>query len=376
MDIYVLNSDLEQLAIIDSFKSLIWTKRYYTCGDFELCMAADLEKLKFLQPDNFLIREDDETVMVIEKIEAHYDSDEGALFIVSGRSLESLLTRRVCSHIVSINTPDVVSGIKTLIEAETPSHNSSEYRSIPHLVIDDSFTVEERLKTQFTGDVLLDAVTAICKTYKIGLKMTISGSDIVLAFYAGQRSAAVFSNEFDNLINSRYLFDRETVANFAYVGGQGEGISRTVVEMAAYTPPATGLNRREIWVDARDIDDTDESLYLQLLIQRGRQKLAENQVVQTFEAEIEPFSSFKYKVDFNLGDIVTVQNEYGITANPRIVEIVESWDETGYTMIPTFDSLDIPDHVVLKDSNGKILKDSSGKIVCEGVKLWQNSMSN
>lgn len=373
MDIYVLNSDLEQIAVIDSFRSLIWTKRYYTCGDFELCVPADLGLLQYLQPDFFLMREDDDSVMVIEKIEAQYDSEEGSLFIVSGRSLESLLTRRVCSSLVVINTNDVVQGIKALIEEQTPAGNTGLYRSFPNFVIDDSLTVAQKLRTQFTGDILLDAVSSICQSYLIGMKMTISGSNIVLSFYAGQEVPVIFSTEYDNLINSRYLLDHEGLANIAYIAGHGEGTSRLVVEMNKYNPQPTGLNRREIWVDARDVDDSNANLYLPLLNERGRQKLSEHEVSQAFEAEIEPSGSFQYKTDYNLGDVVTIQSEYGISAKPRIVEIIESWDEEGYKVVPTFDALEVPSRYILKDSNGKVLKDSTGKILCEGVKLWQTS---
>lgn len=38
-----------------------------------------------------------------------------------------------------------------------------------------------------------------------------------------------------------------------------------------------------------------------------------------------------------LGDIVTVQNEYGITMNARITEVIETFDENGYSVSPKFE---------------------------------------
>ena len=77
MDVYVLNASYEPVAVIDSFKSLIWTKRYFACGDFELYIPADKSLLEYLQPDNFLVRDDDDSVMVIEKLLLQTDAESG-----------------------------------------------------------------------------------------------------------------------------------------------------------------------------------------------------------------------------------------------------------------------------------------------------------
>ena len=45
--------------------------------------------------------------------------------------------------------------------------------------------------------------------------------------------------------------------------------------------------------------------------------------------------------DYYLGDIVSVANEYGFQANTRIIEMLESEDETGYKITPTFDTWEV-----------------------------------
>lgn len=74
--------------------------------------------------------------------------------------------------------------------------------------------------------------------------------------------------------------------------------------------------------------------YWPRLISQGYDNLAGHEPVQTFDAEIEPSTTFTYKTDYNLGDIVTVKSKYGVTVNARIVEIAEVFDETGYHMTP------------------------------------------
>ena len=53
MELLVLNTSFESVAIIDSFKSLIWTDRYKAYGDFELYLPIDTSLLAFLQQDYY-----------------------------------------------------------------------------------------------------------------------------------------------------------------------------------------------------------------------------------------------------------------------------------------------------------------------------------
>ena len=50
--------------------------------------------------------------------------------------------------------------------------------------------------------------------------------------------------------------------------------------------------------------------------------------------------SYNYKEDYNLGDIVNIVNEYGISINVRISEVIENQDDNGYTMEPTFENIE------------------------------------
>lgn len=50
--------------------------------------------------------------------------------------------------------------------------------------------------------------------------------------------------------------------------------------------------------------------------------------------------SYQYKKDYKLGDIVKIVNEYGISINVRISEVIENRDDNGYTMEPTFENIE------------------------------------
>ena len=95
MDLYILDKSLETIGIIDVFTSVIWTKRYFSAGDFELYLPASSNNIKLLQTGNYVKRLDDDTVMIIEKIQITTDAETGNFLTVSGRSLEILLARRI-----------------------------------------------------------------------------------------------------------------------------------------------------------------------------------------------------------------------------------------------------------------------------------------
>lgn len=69
----------------------------------------------------------------------------------------------------------------------------------------------------------------------------------------------------------------------------------------------------------------------------GGASLAEYGAVTSFSGEIEPNVTFEYKKDYFLGDLVTVESPYGVSAAVRITEVLEVDDENGYRVEPIFE---------------------------------------
>lgn len=88
----------------------------------------------------------------------------------------------------------------------------------------------------------------------------------------------------------------------------------------------TGLARRELWVDARDIQsgEGEEALspeeYAQALTTRGREKLAEKQLVQSFSAQVRTEgAAYEFGKDYKLGDRITVSDRrLGVTVQALV----------------------------------------------------------
>lgn len=92
-------------------------------------------------------------------------------------------------------------------------------------------------------------------------------------------------------------------------------------------------------VSTEKITVTDYT-YLLLIREAGKNKLMEHVKTQEFDGKIDTVDTYQYKVDYDLGDIVKVANEYGIEAEAQIKEVTESENaDEPYTVEPKYEYL-------------------------------------
>lgn len=267
MDLLILDKNLQVTAILDTYNSLIWTDRFQEAGDFEIYRPMDQFAMEFIKKDHYLWRKDSEHVMIIEKIVIDSNSEDGDYATISGRSLESILNRRIVWGLKTL-TGGFQEGIKVLLEENIISPSKPE-RKIDNFIFElstDPRITSLAIDTQYTGDNLYDVVTALCKERGIGFKVTLNSENkFVFKLYAGEdRSYGQFANpyvlfspKFDNIINSNYTEDKASLKNVTLVGGEGEGSSRRYTAVGN----VSGLDRRELFTDARDISsDVNEDI--------------------------------------------------------------------------------------------------------------------
>jgi hypothetical protein len=68
---------------------------------------------------------------------------------------------------------------------------------------------------------------------------------------------------------------------------------------------------------------------------RGRQALAKQNRVTISRADISKLTNYQYRRDFNVGDLVSLDGNFGQIATMRVVEYVEIEDENGESGHPT-----------------------------------------
>lgn len=344
MNIYVLDKQLNIVDVIDSYNSIIWTNRYYECGDFELYLSATPSLVYTLREDYYLIREGhEENAMIIETIQITTNEEDGNYLTVSGRCLKSIFYRRIIWSQTQVNGL-IENCISTLINQNVISP-SDVNRRISNVSLGYLVPTNTIMTAQYTGDNLGETITSICQSYGLGwgVSLDLENKSFIFSLYSGVDHSynqdktpwVIFSNEYDNLLSTEYGFSKTDYANVAKVAGEGEGLARKNITVGE----AQGMERYESFVDARDVSSnegeiSDDEYYLQLA-EKGNEKLAETVKTESFSGEVIEYQ-YAYGQDYSLGDIVEVVNEYGMMAVSRITEVIESEDESGIYTIPTF----------------------------------------
>ena len=340
----IMDTSFNKLAIIDDYISFIWTTRYYTTGDFELCVDVNESNFELFKPDYYIYREDDENVGIIEDIKIQRNDDGQEIFIVSGRFLSSILGRRIIAVQTTVSG-SISNCINTLIN-DNVINPSATARKIDDFTLGD-YTISETMQAQYTGDNLLETISKICETQSIGFKVTLNAQNqFVFSLYEGadrtydqtENPWVIFSDKYDNLLSSEYEENYRNLSTAALVAGEGEGLER--ITKWLWKPNVEGLTRREIYVDKRDIRKTDDmslNEYAQLLIEAGAEAMAASAHTTAFTGTVY-FEGITYKEDVNVGDLCVIQNSrWGMYLNSRLVEVIESVSESGeYSIVPTF----------------------------------------
>lgn len=374
MDFMVLDKNFDAIAMIDTFTSAIWTVRYDQAGDFELYTPVRLDYLQNMVIGNYLWNRNSDRLMIIETVEIQTDSEDGPQLYVSGRSLESILDRRIItsSEVFTGNLSEIIS---TILTREVMASGN---RRIPGFIYTPpTDTRITSITAEFTarGENVYDIICSLCQENKIGFKVVPHGTGgFEFQLYKGVDHSydqnevpyVVFSPSFENLLNSNYIksfkayknavyavgtYQKEVTITDKYKDDDGTWVEtetttyeETEVTAWGYSESGTpsGLARREIFVDNGGVNDGEQggeaSSWNAINKQKGLTELADHQTTTAFEGELEATRQYIYGEDFDIGDIVQVENEFGITGTVYISEIVWSQDVNGLTMTPTFTS--------------------------------------
>lgn len=339
---FILNENFERVAQVEDFISFIWTPRFYAPGDFELCCR--IEYSEYIYKGTYVARHNDDHIGIVEKIQYKLTDDQQEMIIASGRFLPAILARRIISNQTQL-TGNVPQCIRLLVE-ENAINPTNAARTIPGLYFVNNSTSTEEMDAQYTGENLLDTLSSVCELYKIGMDGVLDEDKHIkfIIFDGVDRSVAqstnppvVFAQSFENLLNSEYEADYTEYGTDVLVGGEGEGISRTMVWSAKDTQ--SGLDRYEKFLDASSAVSNDQIItqetYEKQLEGLGLEELSE--YTAAFSGEVD-FSNVVIGEDINIGDLCTIKNErWGMMINTRLLQVIESVGEDGsYTVVPTF----------------------------------------
>lgn len=310
---------------------MIYTSRWKTYGQFELTLP---QMAPYIALDNLILWDSDPRKNgVIKYIKT---ADDGTVTI-KGFSLLWWLTDRIILPDAGQDYAEYNASVEDILVDLVRKNAVScadPARQITGLTLEASQGRGDRIAYQNTYGNLLDALVELSAMSGLGIGIypdldkqqyvfeVREGTD----WSAGQAEnpPTVFRRSYGNIQKAEYILNDSTAKTTAYVAGQGEGATRTIYVEGAGN---TGTDRREIFVDARDVEDAAG------LPDRGRTKLSELTPQESFEVTV---TSEWYKRRWDLGDIVTVIDEdTGLTLTERITEVEEAQDASGYEAVPT-----------------------------------------
>lgn len=362
LDIYVYKLDddgtFDSIGEINKYTSLMWPDKFNGYTSFELNAPVTPENRNLIKKGN-IIWCGGNNACVIEIIQSDMDENGQKTYKVKGRTLEMLLTTRIIWGTYSCIGKYSSTAMYEIVNKQCVSPADS-YRKIPFLECAEDEQLGKIISFQKTGGEVYDAVESIAADAELGFDILFRPREKKLIFKVTKgidrtvfptsgdvSNLVIFSTDLEDILSSSYYTNDQDVKTLAYVSGEGEGTDR--VHIISGNAETKGLTRREMYVDARDLqskvtneDGTTTQIsdndYRDMLNDRGTEKLAECITAESFEAKMRVIGNIQYEygIDYNKGDKVIIQDtELGVQVIGKVTEVSENYDDE-YELIITF----------------------------------------
>ena len=332
----ILSPDFQLLAEIDDYEYFMFRRSYHGIGKFELRINSNKQHADKLQKKNLVMLDNNpKRVGIIQHREIGLDSDgnQSSQWVITGTTLEGITKQRVIIPL-GVEANDKIEGAgETVLKHYVNNHLANPInplRKLHSLVVlpDQQRGNNVRFESRY-GNLGEDLQT-ISKVSGVGWEMHLNLQEEQFEFdcFVGVDRTTrqdiyppiIFSTEFGTLKSASYSDSDLDFKNIAYVGGQGEGADREVLEVGF----GDGLDRFEMFYDASSSENTD-------LQDKGEYELSLLSETVSFEAFAETTTSpFVFERDWFLGDIVTViHKEWNVIMHARATAVKETYDTSG-----------------------------------------------
>jgi Siphovirus ReqiPepy6 Gp37-like protein len=376
MELYTLSREYLKQDVIDGFKSVIWTERYYGDGQVELSVPVTAEMITKLSVGTFLGLSDSDEIMILETM----NPKDGSIKF-TGTSilpwLNNRFVRATASHkdrywYIDSSSPGyalwtIVYNMccegSPYLDGTIPTGIANpEQLVIPGLGLNDYDTSGSPVKLAVPYGPVFNALREIATTYEIGMKIVFDLSQpnpLGFLSYKGldrtseqtDNPQVRFSPQMDSFTDIEELQSIATLKTLAYAFApglnpdEGQPDLRTTPGVSALTGTQyTGFDLRASLVFAEDIT-TDQvggssSVLLDILNNRAHTELTNNKYIKTVDGEIVPDNQFQYGIHYNLGDIIEVEGNTGTIQKSRVTEYIRSQDSSGEKAYPTVSEIE------------------------------------
>lgn len=262
LEVIVLGTDLVPIAPINQMTALRWTERNHSIGDFQLWCPLTPENAEMLKQENLIWIKTD-ALGVIESVQKEKSDDGSVTLQVSGRFNECWLERRIIlpRYIAQDNVSAVMRGLVSANAIE-PALTA---RRMPHIALSTGQGVlGPTIDYSAHRKNLWEELDGLGKVYDLSARLS---NDVPTkkAYFVIRKHTdrsveqndvpfVALSSELSDILSSSYTSDFTDWRTTAIVAGAGEGEARKEYTVEGQY---SGLDRREMSVDARDISDME-----------------------------------------------------------------------------------------------------------------------
>ena len=358
----VYDAERERVGMLQNADSIQWLESYQSPGEIKIDAQVTAENLAMLIDGNRIYNFDTDTVARICHVDI-VETETEQLIIARADITSQLFDDRVV--MATENVTDVEAGMYEIY--------ANNRRNLP-IELSPALGYTERTEMQITWNSVLDALQRLAEISGLGFKVLFdpeTGVETLKVYKGVDRSVdgspeypGYFSTDVGNIQNVAIAAGSSGYKNVAVVAGAGEGADRTIRIVSL--GPLYGENRREMFVDARDLqreyqvstptgeEDEEgnptysnetrqytEEEYNAILDTRGLEKLAEN--LRTFAITCDVTqTNMWYGTDYNLGDRMAVKlPEFGINATARISSVTMIYEAGGNRIVATLSDFEL-----------------------------------
>jgi hypothetical protein len=360
------NTEFYPVGELDSFQNAFFSVSMQGGGRFEFFSPILPQTTELLKINN-LIWTGGDYGYIIESIRSSVTTSGALMYHVTGRSLSKLLTQRIIFGTYTATNKRASTIMYELVTRTMVSPTDAK-RRMPYLSSAPDLQLGDLITMQQTGGVVYDHIDKLAREQELGYRIKLDPRTRRLLFevYKGvdrtiNQTAVMpveFASDLDDILESEHYRSISDLKNFALVAGEGEGGNRTTTTSGDMTQ--TGFDRREMYIDARDLqsesrdENGNETIlspadYLKTLMQRASERLAQASEVETVEASIRIYGDtlYKFGVDYVIGDTITITDKrIGISMSAAITGAEETFgEEYKLNLLFGFNSMSFMDRV-------------------------------
>lgn len=344
LDVY--GKDNKRKTFINNFIYASYEDPFCGVGTFEIKVPITEKSIPYLIKDNYILF-DEGILGVIQSRLFEQNEEAQNVLTISGKTIHDLFLRRCFNTTYKYNAK-LSSIARSMVDdlcvnpVDTKRKIALVQLSSDQQYIPDGSTYKLQRTSDYLADALEDVLSLEDKGYKLypvfdddngyvldhldfrvyePANRTIGNED--------DNTPIVFSSDLNNIQNFSYEENADDYKNFAYGAGQGRSNNRYVVEVGDLS--VTDLDRYELYVDARDLQQEEgqtEAEYLDHLRERTLERMLEHKSFISVNGTIvEGTTAFKLGTDFNLGDFVSFQLDLlDVIVDVQIKKITKSYN--------------------------------------------------